>query len=93
MLTQVLKELQSTQGTLSLGELGQRLGVERSALEGMIQFWVRKGRLQLEGADLEAAFATEGCQGACGATCPGPAECPLYVKLPRTYAVKFELND
>jgi hypothetical protein len=46
MLHRVLSELESAEGAVDLGEMAQRLGVERTALEGMIEFWVRKGRLR-----------------------------------------------
>lgn len=45
MLYQVLQALEAATGPVSLDELSQQLGVERGVLEGMIAFWVRKGRL------------------------------------------------
>ena len=61
MLQQVLHEIETTHGVLNLNELTQKLGVERSALEGMIQFLVQSGRL----LDEEAAKLTdnEACTG------------------------------
>ncbi|MGQ9926246.1 MAG: FeoC-like transcriptional regulator [Chloroflexaceae bacterium] len=58
MLQQVLQALETTSGPLSLDELSRRLEIERSALEGMIAFWVRKGRLQ--------ASAGRACGHGCG---------------------------
>jgi hypothetical protein len=46
MLRQVLQEIESAQGPLTLDELSRKLGVEKSTLAGMIDFWVRKRRLK-----------------------------------------------
>ena len=45
MLRQILKEFKYADGPLDLKELSRRLGVERSALEGMLQLLVRQGKL------------------------------------------------
>jgi len=68
-----------------LNDLGRKLGVEQSALEGMIDYWVRKGRLQ----DDEAVNAAICNSGACssGVSCPGPQGCPFVVKMPRTFSL------
>ncbi|HMQ34433.1 MAG TPA: FeoC-like transcriptional regulator [Chloroflexaceae bacterium] len=69
MLHQVLQALETAPGPVSLDELSRRLGVERGALEGMIAFWVRKGRLREGGGP--CASAAPGCScsfrpGGCG---------------------------
>jgi DNA-binding MarR family transcriptional regulator len=46
MLSQIIKELESAGGAIDLDELSRRLGVERSALDGMIETLVGKGRLR-----------------------------------------------
>jgi hypothetical protein len=85
MLRQVLQEIEAAPGTVNLNTLAHKLGVERSALEGMIQFWVRKGRLQ---DDQAAAAALQVCDGgSCGPSCAGAQGCPFIVNLPRTYSV------
>ncbi|MCS6841955.1 MAG: FeoC-like transcriptional regulator [Roseiflexus sp.] len=55
MLYQVLEVIEQANGSVSLAELSQQLQIEPGALEGMIAFWVRKGRLK------EATIA--GCGG------------------------------
>lgn len=71
MLRQVLQELESARGLVSLDDVSRKLGVERSALDGMVDFWVRKGRLR---ADYLTA-GTGSCAGdTCGAFC---SSCPL----------------
>ncbi len=46
MLSQIIKELERAGGVIDLNELSRRLGVQRSALDGMIETLVRKGRLR-----------------------------------------------
>jgi len=54
MLVRIIDEFKQADGLLGLNELGRRLGVERSALEGMLQLLVRQGKLHEVGADTEA---------------------------------------
>ena len=46
MLSEILKEFKEAEGPLDIRDLSQRLGVDRSALEGMIETLVRQGRLR-----------------------------------------------
>ena len=60
MLYQILEALEAANGPVSLDELSRQLQIEPGALEGMIAFWVRKGRLK--------DTAVSGCAGCtCGA--------------------------
>ncbi|MCU0490151.1 MAG: FeoC-like transcriptional regulator [Chloroflexaceae bacterium] len=77
MLHQVLQALEGTQGLISLDELSRQLGVERSALDGMIAYWVRKGRLR----ELNGTACTSGC-GSCGHRAEGG--CAFASTAPRT---------
>lgn len=54
MLSRILEELEEAKGPLDLNEMSRRLGVERSALDGMLQLLVRKGRLREVGPTAEA---------------------------------------
>jgi DNA-binding Lrp family transcriptional regulator len=85
MLTQVLTEIQQANGPITINELSRRLGIESSALQGMIDFWVRKGRLR----DDDAAVAEEGAcgGGSCGDNCFGLSACPFTAKMPRSYSI------
>lgn len=92
MLRQVLQEIKAAPSTVNLNALARKLGVERSALEGMIQFWVRKGRLQDD--DQAAAAALQVCaSGSCGPGCVGAQGCPFIVNLPRTYSVPSQAEE
>jgi len=46
VLSHITEELRNAQGPLTLAEMGRRLGIERSALAGMLEFLVRKGKLR-----------------------------------------------
>jgi hypothetical protein len=66
MLSQILKEFRESDGAISLKELSCRLGVERGALDGMIETLVRQGRLR---EVCTAGAASVGCY--CGGGCHG----------------------
>jgi len=86
MLNQVLQEIESAQSALNLGDLSRKLGIERSALDGMIQFWVRKGRLIDDDAAVTQAGAV--CSiTSCGASCRGMSNCAFVAKMPKTYSI------
>jgi len=46
MLSEVLKTFRQTGEPLDLNELSRHLGIERSALEGMLDLLVRQGKLK-----------------------------------------------
>ncbi len=46
MLSEILKAFREADGPLDLNELGRRLGIEKSALEGMLETLVRQGKLR-----------------------------------------------
>ena len=83
MISLVLNEIKNAKDGVSFNELNQKLGIERSALEGMIQHLVRTGRLVDEDAKAEKC----GISGNCGSTCTGAAICPFVAKMPRTYSI------
>ena len=64
MLSRILQEFERAEGPLDLNELSRRLGVERSALDGMLEYLVRKGKLR------EVGLGTETC-----AHCAGRLSC------------------
>jgi len=80
MLSEILQAVASAKGPLSLRRLSKQLGVEPSALEGMILYWVRKGRIRIEAESPQTATAC--ASGHCGLSCPGPTRCPFFIQLP-----------
>lgn len=75
-LRTVLQAFERAETPLSLGQLAAELSVAPGLLEGMIDFWVRKGRLRETGNEASA----------CG-SCGQKGACPLVIKMPR----RFEL--
>jgi Mn-dependent DtxR family transcriptional regulator len=47
MLDEIMKEVENSKGPLTVKELARRLDVEESALEGMLEFLERKGKLSV----------------------------------------------
>jgi len=64
-----------------LADLSRKLDVEPSALEGMLGFWVRKGRLQ--------SSSHGGCStsAVCGGSCGGAQVCPFVIQMPHTFSL------
>lgn len=58
MLRELLRLVETAEGPISLTDLGRQLGVDAAVLDGMLQHWVRKGRLVVDGA------GGQGCRGA-----------------------------
>jgi hypothetical protein len=72
-LTQVLTIFEQADGPLSLANIAHRLDISQARLEGMIQYWVRKGRIRETAAGKEC--------GSCGIK----GECPFVMEMPRSY--------
>ena len=85
MLNQVLQEIQQANSPITINELGRKMGIESSALQGMIDFWVRKGRLRDDDALVEDEAACD--TGSCGDSCYGLTACPFTAKMPRSYSI------
>jgi hypothetical protein len=86
VLTEVLDAIQSGDGAMSLRALSRQLKVEPSALEGMIQHWVAKGRLTVASGDESDAVDCRSC----GPTCYGDGQCPFVIVAPRVVSVVDE---
>ena len=84
MLKQVLREIEEVNAPITLQALSYRLAIEPSALQGMIDFWVRKGRLRDE--DAVDACAVD---GGCGSSCSGATNCAFVVDTPRSYSLRL----
>ncbi len=92
MLRQVLQELEMAQGPISLEEFSRGLGIDRDALRGMIEFWVRRGRLQNHDEGIAAALAT--ClTGSCSGCRLGPQDCSSPTNMPRMYSLVRQQDE
>ncbi|MCZ2114450.1 MAG: FeoC-like transcriptional regulator [Anaerolineae bacterium] len=85
MLRDVLRAVESTQGSITLVELSRRLNIDPGVLEGMLQHWERKGRLVLNSGTATACNLNCATECACSAVAAG-ACCPFVVRLPRSYS-------
>ena len=79
MLSKILKELIDSGGTIHLNELSRRLGVERTALDGMLETLVRQGRLR------------EVCAVACSASCHCGGGCCCGENAGKPFGRSYEL--
>ena len=74
MLKQILAEFEQNPTTLCLDQLSQKLAITPSALEGMLDMLVRKGRLQ------EISAIHDACQ-----VCPARAGCVIISSTAKSY--------
>ncbi len=78
MLTQILNEFKKSAGAISLDQLSRKLGVEKSALEGMLETMVRQGKLR-EVGNMNA------CNGSCSRSCHGCSSYNTFANMGKTY--------
>lgn len=64
MLSEILDALERSEGLLNLRQLSRVLGVEESALRGMLDYLVVRGYLKAECCDI--GRGCEGCSLRCG---------------------------
>ncbi|MBI5958216.1 MAG: hypothetical protein HY866_05765 [Chloroflexi bacterium] len=72
-LRQVLSAFETTKTPRTLNQLARDLGIPLNMLEGMLDYWVRKGKLR------------ESKDGVACGTCGGVQGCPFAPKLPHSY--------
>lgn len=88
VLDRLLAQLREAGGPVSFDELSSRLGVERSAVEPMLDLLVRK-RLLTEWNQADHRVACS--NGACGTACSGIRGCPfMEFGLPRTLEIRSD---
>jgi hypothetical protein len=73
MLRDVLRVFETTQGPLSINEMARDLDITPGMLDGMIDYWVRKGKIR--------ACGTE---SACH-SCSHGKSCSYSPTMPRSY--------
>jgi hypothetical protein len=78
-LQRILTHFQSSSRALSLTELARELDLETGTLQGMIDYWVRKGKLR------EVVAASSACN-----LCNTQNACPFVITLPRYYELAGE---
>ncbi|MBN2048104.1 MAG: hypothetical protein JW750_09695, partial [Anaerolineaceae bacterium] len=86
MLGKILKEIESADGVISLEQLSQKMGVQSSALEGMIEMLIQRGKLEVvdsQADDCESGDCCGSKPSAC-ASCGTGGECPFLLRYPKT---------
>lgn len=72
-LRQVLTVFETADSPLSLPQIARELDMSPAQLDGMIQHWVRRGKIRQSGSLSD-----------CG-TCGQQGGCPFVMTLPRSY--------
>lgn len=80
-LRQVLQQFEDSTQPRSLTQMARELDMPVSMLEGMIAYWVRKGKLREVGG-----------AAACG-TCSKAGSCHFVPQMPRTYELAHSDNS
>lgn len=83
-LARLVAEVQGATGPVRRTELAERLGVEPSALDGMLQTLERKQLVVTPAASTGGVV----CSSGCGATCTGPTSCPFVASLPEPIVLR-----
>ncbi len=83
MLAKILDTIRGSKGLMNLRQLSCKLGVEESALRGMIDYLVRKGYLREEHCDSVRGCA--GCQRGCAY--PASTQSPDEDRKPIRYSI------
>ncbi len=78
MLQEILTEIEAADHAISIPALAKKMQVEESALRGMINFLVRKGRLSPNQTE-QPSLPVE-CDGFVCRCCPGGNTCPVGAK-------------
>ncbi len=87
MLQAILHAIEQAPEPVSLQTLSAQLAIEPQALQGMLEYLIHKGRLQIIVADIEDEQGCT-CGISSGGGCPGPARCPFVYQLPRAFKVR-----
>ena len=86
VLDTLLTELRTVRGPIRSADLAERVGVSESALSGMIDVLVAKGRLSP--GDAPGAGEAVACSGgACGSACVGLDQCAFIANVPASYTL------
>lgn len=77
-LSSLLTIIEKSSGAYSIQALARELDVTSARVENMLEYWVRKGKIQ------PSTNLTE-----CG-SCSAQGDCPFVLEMPRTYELVIE---
>lgn len=78
MLRNLLTIIEESSGAYSIQTLARELDVTPARVESMLEYWIRKGKIQ------PSTNLTE-----CG-SCSAQGDCPFVLEMPRTYELVKE---
>lgn len=84
LLAHLMEEVEHSVGPIWRRDLAARLGVDGSALDGMVRTLEQKGVVLVGETGGEAAVCGVGCSGAC----IGMAVCPFVADLPEPVVLR-----
>ena len=86
VLDTLVDELRTIRGPIRSADLADRVGISESAMSGMIDVLVAKGRLSP--AESPGAGESVACSGsACGTSCVGLDQCAFIANVPASYTL------
>jgi len=82
IMFQVLDKIRNAESTMDIDQLAKSLNMEKGALEGVLEFWVRKGKI----TRVNDTFCAGGNCNTCGSSCPFAGHLPegLVIYQPET---------
>lgn len=83
VLDLVLAEARRADGPLLMRDLAARMGIQESALRGIVEVLVRKGVMSPEAGEASAVCL----ETACRRRCTGLADCPFVAEVPASYTI------
>lgn len=86
MLKEVIQVIRNADRPVSLQTLSQQLSVEQTALSGMLDLLVRKGKLDIQQSS--ARGSEDNCEAIQCLGCIQAKACPFIAKMPVTYSLK-----
>ncbi|MCA9914931.1 MAG: hypothetical protein KC496_16370 [Anaerolineae bacterium] len=81
-LREVLNHFSDQSAPISLTRMAREMNLQPGVLQGMIEYWVRKGKLR------EVNTSGDNCT-----TCGVKGACPFIVNLPRYYELADNSRD
>jgi hypothetical protein len=81
VLRQVLNFFEDAGASLTVNQVARELDIAPGMLEGMIDHWVRKGKLRQTSNTMHCA------------TCGGASGCPFVMAMPRSYELATGDDD
>jgi predicted ArsR family transcriptional regulator len=76
MFDEILSEIEKAKGPVTVKELAEKLDIEQSALEKMLEFLEKKGKLEI----FRPAELDEGCGSISCTACVFGGNCPVADK-------------